>query len=251
MKQTILDKFQYLKNDRGVALIIVLLVTALLIALVFEFAYSTRVSMHASQNFRDSQRAYFLARSGINYLLQTVDLKNPHCPNEIPSFGTAESVSFICEDESGKINLKDMLKTEARYNWASTLFGKFGINTDALDRIISPENPKIQFLSDLHKYLNDEEYHKIAVFLTVNSITGTQLNVNTASETVLQCAFSASDVTDILSRRQEQAIENKWGTDFTAESKALRIYSNARVGGYAKQIEVITDGKQFSYWKSL
>ena len=43
-------------NERGVALIIVLLVTALLIALIFEFAYGTRISLRAAVNFRDSQR---------------------------------------------------------------------------------------------------------------------------------------------------------------------------------------------------
>src|SRR5512139_2607372 len=56
-----------LRNDRGVALLIVLLVTALLVALVFEFAYATRVSLRAAVNFRDSQRAYYLARSGVNF----------------------------------------------------------------------------------------------------------------------------------------------------------------------------------------
>src|SRR5512147_2488161 len=59
------EKWWASKNQRGVALIIVLLVTALLIALIFEFAYGTRISLRAAVNYRDSQRAYFLARSGV------------------------------------------------------------------------------------------------------------------------------------------------------------------------------------------
>jgi type II secretory pathway component PulK len=53
------------RSERGIALLIVLLVTALLIALIFEFSYATRISLNSAINFRDSQRAYFLARSGI------------------------------------------------------------------------------------------------------------------------------------------------------------------------------------------
>ena len=65
-------------NERGVALLIVLLVTALLLALIFEFAYGTRVSLRAAVNSRDSQRAYFLARSGVNFAgaLLSDNLKN-------------------------------------------------------------------------------------------------------------------------------------------------------------------------------
>ena len=65
MNQKIL---QFSRDDRGVALIIVLLVTALLIALIFEFAYGTRISLRATVNFRNSQRAYYLARSGVNFV---------------------------------------------------------------------------------------------------------------------------------------------------------------------------------------
>ena len=53
-------------NEHGVALIIVLLVTALLIALIFEFTYGTRVSLRAAVNYRNSERAHYLARSGVN-----------------------------------------------------------------------------------------------------------------------------------------------------------------------------------------
>src|SRR5512135_1441071 len=54
------------RNNRGIALLIVLLVTALLIALVFEFAYATRISLNSAMNYRDGERAYFLALTGIN-----------------------------------------------------------------------------------------------------------------------------------------------------------------------------------------
>jgi type II secretory pathway component PulK len=72
-------------NDRGVALIIVLLVTALLIALIFEFAYGTRISMRSAVNFRDSQRAYYLARSGVKFagLLLSDNLKKGKLQDQI------------------------------------------------------------------------------------------------------------------------------------------------------------------------
>ena len=55
-------------GERGVALIIVLLVVTLLTILVIEFTYTVQVESHISRNSLNSLQATYLARSGINLL---------------------------------------------------------------------------------------------------------------------------------------------------------------------------------------
>lgn len=55
-------------GERGVALIIVLLVVTLLTILVVEFTYTVQVESHISRNSLNSLQATYLARSGINIL---------------------------------------------------------------------------------------------------------------------------------------------------------------------------------------
>ncbi|MEW6427404.1 MAG: type II secretion system minor pseudopilin GspK [Thermodesulfobacteriota bacterium] len=52
-------------NQRGAVLLLVLLVVALLAALVTEFAFSALVDLRLAETYRDTSRAYYLARGGI------------------------------------------------------------------------------------------------------------------------------------------------------------------------------------------
>lgn len=54
------------KGERGMALLIVLAVVALLTTLLVEFAYSTLVELRLTETFRDSTQAYYLAKGGVN-----------------------------------------------------------------------------------------------------------------------------------------------------------------------------------------
>ena len=104
-------KLPGLRNDRGIALLIVLLVTALLIALVFEFAYATRISLNSAVNFRDSQRAYFLALTGINAFKSqrpetARDAFRPEKHSRFLCSAKDDAVLFKWEDEKGKIKHK-------------------------------------------------------------------------------------------------------------------------------------------------
>ena len=53
-------------DQRGVALIMVVSVVAILTAVTVEFTYQERVNLHLAANARDELRAYYLARSSIN-----------------------------------------------------------------------------------------------------------------------------------------------------------------------------------------
>ncbi len=59
-------------NDRGMALIIVLWMTALLSMLAVEFAHSMRVEVHAARNFKNEVRAYYRALGAVNLALAEI-----------------------------------------------------------------------------------------------------------------------------------------------------------------------------------
>ena len=54
-----------LRNQNGMALLLVLVIVTLLSALVIEFSFSTLVDLRATETFRDRTKAYYLARGGI------------------------------------------------------------------------------------------------------------------------------------------------------------------------------------------
>lgn len=54
------------QRQRGMVLLLVLLVVVLLTTLLTEFAFSTLVDLRLTETFRDSTKAYYLAKGGIN-----------------------------------------------------------------------------------------------------------------------------------------------------------------------------------------
>lgn len=54
------------RQQRGMALVVVLATLAVLSVSIVEFVYNTRVNLYLAQNHRDEVKAYFLARSGVN-----------------------------------------------------------------------------------------------------------------------------------------------------------------------------------------
>ncbi len=54
-----------LRNQEGMALLLVLVVVALLSAVVIEFSFSTLVDLRASETYRDRTKAYYIARGGV------------------------------------------------------------------------------------------------------------------------------------------------------------------------------------------
>ncbi|UCD84275.1 MAG: general secretion pathway protein GspK [Deltaproteobacteria bacterium] len=54
-----------LKNQKGIALLVVLMVIAILAAVIVEFSYSARVNLHIVANHKDELKTYYIARAGI------------------------------------------------------------------------------------------------------------------------------------------------------------------------------------------
>lgn len=243
------------RNDRGVALLIVLLVTALLVALVFEFAYSTRVSLRAAVNFRDSQRAYYLARSGVNVAgrLLAEYKKNGKLQDHLeqrewfnPPFVSGGDTQLLIrwEDESGKINIGPDAYTSS-VKWFGNLLEFNGIGQGVVDKIKEEKNNKINLVSELHRFLNEEEYRKVEKDLTV--ISDGWIDVNTASEVVLKSVLAGKSTTaeTISMSRKNGPITSLAGTDiiqkllYNVTSDHFRVQSRATVGEYTQMVEAV------------
>jgi len=102
-----------LRNESGMALLLVLVVVALLSTLIIEFSFSTLVDLRATETFRDRTKAYYLARGGVEAartILQE-DKNNFDHPDEfwgqplvnIPA-GDGD-VSITIHDMSGRLNI--------------------------------------------------------------------------------------------------------------------------------------------------
>jgi len=262
-----------LRNDHGVALIIVLLVTALLTMLIFEFAFGTRVSLRAAAHYRDSQRAYFIAHSGFG-----VFAKYPQLRDFIPQgeFGTVPHVTegdkmlqMEWEDESGKVNVTNVARGTPAYIRLTKLFDIFQIDQNKLDQISSwmiSQQQNLYLLTELHRFLSDEEYAKVAPYLTVMNPSG-NININTASSQVLQSlGLSAADADQIVESAKEpydqvrKPVNSAPGMtplivgQLVTSSNVFKVTSIATVGGYTKQIDAImTVGGTgvVNYWRAL
>ncbi len=268
------------RHDRGVALIIVLLVTALLIALVFEFAYGTRVSMRSAVNFRDNQRAYYLARSCVNgiALLLKYDLQQNLPQNDLqqlewqpaPLQVAADTVPMVrWTDEGGKINVSRVDLSPA-HDRLTKLFELKGIDQKVLDLMVDDRKGKpFYLLTELRQYMSDTDFDKVKDVLTVSDVS--KINVNTASTDVLQCIGLSADMTDRVDRRrkQDQGIfvstqdlaaflgpENTMAVSYLdVTSNIFKVEAMVTVGGYTRQAEAIitrsTTGYAVNYWRIL
>lgn len=110
-----------LADERGIALLVVLMVVALLTIIVIEFTYSVKLDQHRARNALNALQAALLARSGVNiaegFLVQ----------DEEPTFDAYQEPWWVAlnefcagmeldptmrikcqvEDESGKININN------------------------------------------------------------------------------------------------------------------------------------------------
>jgi len=265
-----------MKNNRGVALLIVLLVTALLIALIFEFAYATRISLNSAVNFRDSQRAYFLARSGVHLFAKYPQLQDNLPQGEwgvVPIISQGETLVRIkWADETGKIKVTDVKNDKATQTMIRTLFENKSIDIAVYDKLtdLTSEIYNLGLLAGLHQYMSDEDFNKVRECLTVSPVPTHTININTASADVLQSlGISAGAVGLIIENRQRtpyadlEKVSGIGGIQInglnlssyltTTVGRYSTVYSYATVGGYTKQIEAIITKNPLTilYWRAL
>jgi general secretion pathway protein K len=205
----------YWNNQKGIALVITLLVLVIITALVVEFSYGVYTGTSDLYNWRDSQRLSVMAKSGVNvsakYLLELLsttykDYSYPgfiEMPVENPFEDFEGVITVRIEDENSKFNLNSITNPD----WFSSfqrLLSILSLDTRiakrVLDWIDSNSEPE---LSDseigaknsplltvdellLINGISREDYDKLLPYVTVyGDASAHQININGAEAPVL------------------------------------------------------------------
>ncbi len=139
------------KDQRGFALVITLLVTALLVALSAEFVDEVFVDTSARQSFTDGQQASIMAKSGVIACIRGLQAAQAFHPTYTSLADLAQLANMLSiqdekgtllvtiEDESGKLNLNQIfgpngnILYQQNHDIAVRLFKKLGLLPDLLD----------------------------------------------------------------------------------------------------------------------
>jgi general secretion pathway protein K len=104
------------RNERGIALLLTLVILVLLTAIIVEFDYGAKVNLITAGNFRDEVQAIYLAKSGVAAARAALkddalhhgayDALTELWAQPIPAYPVGEgAVSIEITDESGKIDI--------------------------------------------------------------------------------------------------------------------------------------------------
>jgi len=115
------------RSERGMVLLVVLLVIALLATLLTEFSFSTLVDLRLAETFRDSTRGFYLARGGVTVgrMLLKQDTNGYDAPNELWSQGLVNFpvgggyLSISGEDLSSRLNLNLLIDNQGNVDVVS------------------------------------------------------------------------------------------------------------------------------------
>lgn len=138
-----------MKNEKGFALVITLVVSALLVALVAEFVNEVYVDTSSRQNFVDGQQASILAESGVAGGIKVLQLTmasqgftsllDPWA-KPLKLDDEQGTIEVTIEDEAAKINLNSIAGAngnfiDAYYPLATRFLKKVGLTPDLCDGI--------------------------------------------------------------------------------------------------------------------
>lgn len=106
-----------LRQETGMVLLLVLVVVALLSSLLMEFAFSTLVDLRLAETFRDTTRAYYLAKGGVQVgrmLLQQDnngwDSRDEMWAQGVTNYPVGDGfVTVQIDDLGGRLNLNGLV----------------------------------------------------------------------------------------------------------------------------------------------
>lgn len=208
-------------NQRGMALVLTLMMLAIMTAMVTEFSYGVYTTTSSLHNWKESQRLSFIARSGVALAAKNIsDFQNLYSYTypgkiEIPVVkivdGFEGSVLVRVEDENSKFNLNSIINQNGTTN--SAAFNSFkrllrglelrediaGFVADWIDKDSEPrigdseEGAKNAYMDSvdellLIKGIDGQVYEKLSPYVTVygiDRIDANLVNINTAPAEVI------------------------------------------------------------------
>ena len=134
-----------MKNEKGFALILTLIITALISTIIIGMIHQVYVSVSLSRSFRDTQQASLTAESGaegaINLLQDLMaDREYTSIISPMKQKDEAGSLEISVSEENGKINLNDLLRPNGEINedveaMLKRLGSRFDIPEDAWEAL--------------------------------------------------------------------------------------------------------------------
>jgi general secretion pathway protein K len=233
-----------IKNEKGVALVLVLVVIALLVSLLVDFTYTMQVDVTLAANQRDEVKALYAARSGVELARLT------HFDEHLGFIAEDDEGRFtgMIVDEASKFPINSIVNDQgglvpSRLEQLERLFVLLDIDPELIDAIadwldsddtvgpngaedayyegLSPPYPcKDGPLASLEELLlvkgmteeilcGDGAKEGLVHYLTINSDGA--VNINTASSVVLQCLSDDIDenlAQAIVDYRQEEPLKD-------------------------------------------
>jgi general secretion pathway protein K len=223
------------RSEKGMAVILVLMIVALMTAMVVEFASATYTASAALSNWRYSQRLSLAARSGVTLLAKVLSDNYGSYSYTYPGVVEIPVVNILkdfegqvmvrVEDENAKFNLNSLvLPNGALHATAYASFKKLlknlDLNEQIADRIADwtdrdhepllsgseegAKNAYMDSLDELCLIIDPESCKKLLPLMTVygmGQVYAGTININSASKSVLM-ALDA-DLTQELAERIE------------------------------------------------
>ena len=145
---------RFLRNSRGMALILTILIISLIVALTLQFNTSMRSDLHAVANLRDGINLGYIAKSGFNYALAVLledntgvdslhdDWADPKILSE-NSAGLFDDGRFEVKvsDHSGSIQINNLVDgnnyNSMQKNLLTRFLKSFGLEEEEVENIVN------------------------------------------------------------------------------------------------------------------
>jgi general secretion pathway protein K len=149
---------RFVRNSRGMALVLTILIISLIVALTLQFNTSMRSDLHAAVNLRDGIRLGYIAKSGFNYARAVLRVDDESVDSLHDAWADSKSLSknsaelfgdsrfdLMISDHSGRIQINKILNDDKKtYNDAQkgllTRFlrsPEFGIEDEEAENIVN------------------------------------------------------------------------------------------------------------------
>jgi general secretion pathway protein K len=249
------DKMQSaVSNQKGSAIIVVVLLVTILVALVVEFAYEVYIDTTSLSNWKNAQKASLIAKSG--QALTTAFLKGvnniSYTSDQVvvfpveKDFGPDSSLIIKIEDENAKFNINSIIRPngatdDKALSSLKKLFEYLNINTnlalmiadwidpDSEPRLSDSEDgAKNSFLWSVDELklipgIDEKIFEKISPLITV--FGNNLININTAKLPVILSL--SNDITESLAKR---IIDYRESSPFEDKSHVQRVSGMESLG---------------------
>jgi general secretion pathway protein K len=172
---------RFLRNNRGMALILTILIISLIVAVTLQFNTSMRSDLHAAVNLRDGIKLGYVAKSGFNYALAVLledaaegNVDSLHEAWADPKALSENSATQFDEgrfevkvsDHSGKIQINKLVKEDGKnYNddqkgLLMRFLKSFGIEDEEADNIVDAIKDWIDADNEVTRFGAEDAYYQ-------------------------------------------------------------------------------------------